>query len=84
MKNPDLSILIRAATVSCLAGERPANSDVALDDSFDRQEPGEGWHVNTGDWKIVDGVLRGSEVPAEKHSAAARRIVETKNAVYEL
>ena len=66
------------------SGERPANSDVALEDSFDRDELGKGWNSTTGDWKIVDGVLRGSEIRAEKHSAATRREVETKNAVYEL
>lgn len=65
-------------------GERPANSDVAVDDSFDRRELGKGWNTTTGNWRIVDGVLRGSEIPADKHSAATRRVVETGNAVYEL
>lgn len=65
-------------------GDQPANSDVAIDDSFDRSELGKGWNSTTGDWKIIDGVLRGSEIAAEKHSAATRRVVETKNAVYEL
>jgi len=71
-------------TVTVIAGEPPANSELAVDDSFDRKELGKEWHVNTGDWKIVDGVLRAAEIPAEKHSAAARRTVETSNAVYEL
>ncbi len=83
---------LRSAIMTCLlamvslgfAGERPANSDVAVEDSFDRSELGKEWHINTGEWKIVDGVLRGREIADEKHSAAARRIVETKNAVYEL
>ncbi len=65
-------------------GAPPANSELALDDSFDRNELGEGWRSTTGEWKIVDGVLRGSEIDAENHSAATRRVVETKNAVYEL
>lgn len=69
---------------SALAGERPANSDVAFEDSFDREELGKGWNSTTGEWKIVNGVLRGSELKAEKHSAATRRVVETTNAVYEL
>lgn len=68
-------------TSLCVAGEQPANSDVAVKDSFDRVELGKAWHVNTGEWKIVDGVLIAREIPADKHSAAARRIVETKNAV---
>jgi hypothetical protein len=77
-------LVLIALSTPVLAGERPANSDVALEDSFDRKELGKGWNATTGDWKIVDGVLRGSELPSEKHSAAMRRVVETKNAVYEL
>ncbi len=67
-----------------VAGEPPANSELVVDDSFDRTELGEGWHVNTGEWKLVDGVLQARELPADMHSAAARRTVETANAVYEL
>ncbi len=72
------------STALSFTGEQPANSDVAVEDSFDREELGKEWHINTGEWKIVDGVLRAREIADEKHSAAARRIVETKNAVYEL
>ncbi len=71
-------------TASDIAGEPPANSELTVDDSFDRKELGKGRHVNTRDWTIADGVLRAREIPAEKHSAAARRTVETKNATYEL
>ena len=67
-----------------IGGERPANSDVALDESFDRTELGQEWNSNTGDWKIIGGVLRGREIAAEKHSAATRRVLLTQNAVYEL
>ncbi len=85
MKRTGLTALvISVTTVLSFAGEPPANSDAAVEDSFDRKELGKDWHVHTGDWKIVDGVLRVSEIASEKHSAAARRIVETKNAVYEL
>ncbi len=82
------SLLATAAclllTASAIAGEPPANSELAVDDSFDRKELGEGWHVNTGEWTIADGVLRAREIPDQNHSAAARRTVETKNAVYDL
>lgn len=82
-----LGILLAAICMSTspvFAGDPPANSDVALDDSFDRAELGEGWKINTGEWKIVNGVLRSREIASEKHSAAARRTLESKNAVYEL
>ena len=85
MKHFPLAIvLFCVCMVHVFAGEPPANSEVALEDSFDRSELGGGWNSTTGDWKIVDGVLRGSEIADEKHSAATRRVLETKNAVYEL
>ena len=68
----------------CFADEAPANSELALEDSFDRDDLGKGWNSTTGQWKIVDGVLRGSEIAEEKHSAATRRVLPTQNAVYEL
>lgn len=68
---------------TCVAGDAPANSMVAVDDAFDRAELGDEWHVNTGNWRIENGVLKASEVADDMHSAAARRIIETKNAVYE-
>lgn len=75
-----------AAAVSTLsvAGEPPANSTLVVDESFDGSTLGDGWHVNTGEWKAVDGVLKAREIPEDKHSAAARRSVVTGNAVYEL
>ena len=84
MKSLFATIACLLLTASTIAGEPPANSELAVDDSFDRKELGTEWHVNTGDWKIVDGVLRAAEIPAERHSAAARRTIETQNAVYEL
>lgn len=78
-----LAVLVLSA-VSPGADAPPSNSDVALDESFDKAELGKGWSINTGEWKIVDGVLKAREIASEKHSAAARRVVETQNAVYEL
>ena len=77
-------VVCSLAALSVRAGEPPSNSDVAVDDSFDRTDLGKEWNSTTGDWKIVDGVLRGVEKAAEKHSAATRRTVATQNAVYEL
>ncbi|NND96560.1 MAG: hypothetical protein HKN47_04430 [Pirellulaceae bacterium] len=66
------------------ADDAPANSELVVDESFDKAELGKKWHVNTGNWSIQEGVLRVSEVAADKHSAAARYAVETDNAVYQL
>ena len=81
---PAFFALLFLTTSLTYASDPPANSELAVDDSFERTELGEGWHVNTGEWQIVDGVLHAREIPAEKHSAAARRTIETQNAVYEL
>ena len=80
-----LVFTVAILNVPCgLAQEAPANSQVALEDSFDRDELGKDWNSTTGQWKIVDGVLRGSEIAEEKHSAATRRLLVTQNAVYEM
>lgn len=78
-----LSILSLIACQS-FAADPPANSELAVEDSFDRAELGKAWSVNTGEWRIVDGILHAKELPADQHSAAARRVVETSNAVYQL
>ncbi len=79
-----VSILSTSLISLTFADEAPANSDVALEDSFDRAELGKGWNSTTGEWKIVDGVLTGREIAAEKHSAATRKVLATQNAVYQL
>ena len=71
MKSTLCLVLSLTFVGSLMAGDPPANSEVAVQDSFDRKELGPGWKVNTGQWKITD-------------SAAARRVVETSNAVYQL
>ena len=61
----------------------PQNSDLVVDQTFDGPL-GDKWHVNTGSWKVVDGVLQAKELPADKHAAAARYTAQTDNAVYQL
>jgi hypothetical protein len=62
----------------------PANSELVVEETFDDPKLDKPWHLNTGQWVVADGVLRGSEVKADKHSAALRYVVETKNAAYQL
>lgn len=62
----------------------PANSELVVDQSFDSDSLDSKWHINTGTWAVKDGVLKVSEVAADKHAAAARFPVETNNAVYQL
>ena len=84
MKALNLLCLTAVFAPLVFAGEPPANSTLVVDESFDGSTLGEGWHVNTGEWKVVEGVLKAREIAEDKHSAAARRTVMTGNAVYEL
>lgn len=86
IKTHSLLATLLAATFFANANiaDEPANSTLSLEDTFDRAELGKGWNPTTGEWKIVDGVLKGKEIKDEKHSAANRRVISTKNAVYEL
>jgi len=81
MKNLLLNLIICGVTIGTTF---TAQLKMLLTDDFDRAELGKGWHINTGSWKIVDGVLRVKEIKADKHSAAARRAIVTQDAVYEL
>ncbi|MFT5030528.1 MAG: hypothetical protein ACI9VS_002983, partial [Candidatus Binatia bacterium] len=73
------SLIVLGSTVCSLSAADPKP---LLVDDFNRAELGKGWHVNTGEWKIVDGVLCVKEIKADKHSAAARRAIVTQDAVY--
>jgi len=72
------------STILCAQDAAPANSELALDESFEAAELGKGWNATTGSWTIANGVLRASEIESEKHSAATRRLLVTENAVYQL
>lgn len=71
--------------LSAIADDAPANSELVVDESFesagDLEKP---WSVNTGKWIRRDGILRAAEIESDNHSAAARRVIETGNAVYQL
>lgn len=79
-----LAALALALPFACSAADPPAGGELVLEDDFERAELGKGWTVQTGSWKIEDGVLAGAEIPADNHSAAARRVIETGDAVYQL
>ena len=74
MTRPPLAIalLLSFFTVASLdAGPAPANSIVAVDESFDQPTLGEEWRINNGEWKIVDGVLKVRELAEDNHAARA-------------
>lgn len=75
--------LLCFSTTTLAADGQPANSEVALEESFDG-ELSPKWHVNAGNWKVTNGVLKASELPADQHAAAARYVLESNNAVYQL
>ena len=58
--------------------------DLALEDHFDRKELGKGWKVQFGTFVVREGELHAAQKAEDNHAAAARRILETGDAVYEL
>ncbi len=55
-----------------------------LSETFDGETLGDGWGVQFGDWKVVEGVLRARQVKADNHGAAARRKAPLQDAIIQL
>ncbi|MEM6691996.1 MAG: hypothetical protein AAF664_21385 [Planctomycetota bacterium] len=62
----------------------PANSVLAVDETFDGEQLPSDFAVNIGQWNVSDGKLVASEAEADNHAAAARYKVQTENAVYQV
>lgn len=58
--------------------------DLLLEEGFDGASLVKGWMVQFGEWKPVAGVLRAREVVADRHAAAARRLLAMQDGVYQL
>ncbi|QDT08437.1 hypothetical protein [Planctomycetes bacterium K23_9] len=82
--SPLFAFALLSCSISMAADTPPANSELVVDQSFDEAELGKGWHINTGSWKVINGVFQAKEIKADKHSAAARHVIETQNAVYQV
>ncbi len=66
-------------------GSAAQQEKLLVDENFSNAEAlSSQWNATTGDWQVVDGVLRAKEIEAQQHSAAARRIVATDDAIYQL
>jgi hypothetical protein len=50
-------------------------------DDFSGAELPAGWKVAKGKWEIVDGALRGAELPDDKHAAVIKRALPFRNLV---
>lgn len=61
-----------------------ADEKPLVEDDFERTELGKGWTIQTGAWEIREGALHGAEIPEDNHSAAARRVVQTTDATYQM
>lgn len=66
-----------------LSFDPPENNTLLVEEDFSGNELPKKWSVQTGDWSVTNGVLTGAEIAADKHSAAARRLVVTGDAVYQ-
>ncbi len=50
-------------------------------DDLNKAPDGQAWKAAKGKWEIVDGALRGAEVPADMHGAVTRHALAFKDAV---
>lgn len=65
------------------AFEPPAESVLLVEEDFAGEGLPKGWTVQTGAWTVADGVLKGAEIEADHHAAAARRLAKTGDAFYQ-
>jgi len=83
MKN-SLALLLAAFASSTLAADpEPPQTRLAQIEKLEVSgtEIGGQWKVGKGKWEITDGVLRGSELAADKHGAVIRTGLKLKNIV---
>ncbi len=84
MPSARLSILavVFAFTIQAPALQEPACADdpllclpgkVIFQESFSTPSLDSQWTIPKGDWNIIEQALRGSELPADKHSAVIRK-----------
>lgn len=55
-----------------------------FEETFDAPALVKGWLVQYGEWQPVAGVLRGRELAADKHAAAARRVLPMQDGRFSL
>jgi hypothetical protein len=78
------TILALAFFASTALAAEPVPGDLLLDEIFDGDTLVKGWLVQTGEWKPAGGVLRGKELEADNHAAAARRLLPMQDGTFEL
>lgn len=79
-----LTILVPAFFALTAPAAEPPSGNLLLDETFDGEALVKGWLVQTGDWKPAGGVLRGKELEADNHAAAARRLLPMQDGTFEL
>ena len=71
------------ASLVCIFNATADEANITAD-NFNRATLGKKWHVNNGEWRIVDGALRIKELKPDKHSASGRWLVPSQDAAYSL
>ncbi|MCA9079103.1 MAG: hypothetical protein KDA58_01035 [Planctomycetaceae bacterium] len=74
---PSASLVIAAEPTE----GKPDNAVGAFSDEFDRDQVGPNWVASKGKWTIVDGVLTGQELAADKHAAVLTLARPNRNSV---
>lgn len=85
MKHTSLLLLSLAAAFSVRAEDKPllaVPGAVVYENKLDTA-PGTPWKAAKGKWELVEGVMRGSELEADKHGAVTRLPNKLQNFVVE-
>jgi hypothetical protein len=69
-----LSALALGSALTASASDKPllAIPGKVIDESKLATAPGAPWRAAKGQWELIEGVLRGSEKPEDKHGAVTR------------
>ena len=88
MKPTCAALVLCAITTTCVAEKNAAlkpalvtPGETALKDNFDGKSLGKTWSVNKGTFTVADGIVTGSEKPADKHAAVLTCKIPNRNSV---
>lgn len=78
-----LSFVLATLNTCALEPQNSKKGELLFAHDFAKGLP-KGWNAQFGEWKAVDGVLRAKQIPADNHGAAARKVLEMQDGIFEL
>jgi hypothetical protein len=79
-----VALLLLPQMLLCAGTDPSLGGKILLEDNFAEQQVDKSWRITKGKWESAGGILRASELQADKHAAVMRRKVAFTNATIEL